>query len=480
MLTIKDLRPKQYEGINFIIGGYASLLLADVGTGKTVMTLTALDDLIFEKGVIDRVLVLAPKRVATDVWEQEAREWEHLKHLSISVIAGKPEKKRKEIIANPYAQIVVLNYELLIWLMETYPKPPFDCLVCDEIDKLKDRTSQRFTGKKLKGKIIHEGIKKYREGFNTVIGLTGTPASNGLLDLWAQAFIVDGGASLGRSFNKYQREYFYPTDYTQRNWEVLPTYEEKIYNKLAPIVFRIERDDSIPPVVETPPRYVDMPSGVLKMYRKFERDLLVYIDEHKVELESPNAATGYGRLREIASGFSYVGEDPRLFARRNDKLAVWHHYEKYKELDSLISELQGQQLMIIYHFKEQLAELRKRYPDLEYLGGGISNSDARDTINCWNSGKLKLLALHPLSAGHGLNMQKSHANHICMITLPDSAGLFEQVIGRLRRTGNDAESIFVHTILARNTVDEDRWKVVHGKIKTQHDLLDAMRERCSR
>lgn len=514
-----DLRAAQNSGIEFIKEGYECLLLADVGTGKTVITWTAVSDLL-RKGDILRVLIVAPKRVATDVWVQELDEWEHLSWLKpyVACAAGRPAKKRLEIINDIINKAVVINYECLSWLMQNVEKPPFDTLVLDEVDKMKDRNTTRFEGKKVKKEVVHVGLKDYREYFDTIIGMTGTPASNSLLDLWAQCYIIDGGQCLGRSYNKFQRKHFYPTDWAQKNWQVLPTHEDIIYDAIAPITNRIERYDDIAPVVELPPRYVSMDSDFRKIYKKFERDLLVFLVKEKIEIESPHAAAGYGRLRAMAAGFSYLDDfdhaqdfddddgivdgididelPPMYFKKVAEALAsapvtvtkkpvkqvrqsVWHSHAKYVELVSLVGELQGNQLIIVYHFKEQLYELQRRFGKrLEYIGGGVTDKQASATIKKWNSGELELLAIHPASAGHGLNLQKSSAHHICMLTLPDSAGLYEQVVGRLRRTGNSADSIFIHKILMRDTVDEERLLVVQGKIQNQTDLLNAMKKRC--
>ncbi len=483
MLTEKDLRPKQTDCINFIYVGYEALILADVGTGKTVIALTALRSW-FRCSDAKRVLVLAPKRVCTDVWEQELDEWDHLRAtIKVACAAGKNETERREIIEDESIQIVLLNYENLPWLMENYRKPSFDTLVCDEIDKMKDRKSYRFKGHKWTDKNTdvkrkYTGLKTYRKHFTNRIGLTGTPSGNHLLDLWAQAYIIDGGVSLGKSFDKFRRKYFYQADWGGFDWQPLPGSKDKIYEALAPITFRIERDDNIPPLVELPPRYVDLSHANAKTYKKFEKDFLVILEGGE-SIESPHAAAAYGKLRQIANGFAYT-ESVR--EERGHKVTMqhtaWLHRDKFKELDSLISELQGQQLMIVYHFKAQLDELLRKYAYLWYIGGGVSDSQARETINNWNTKKIQLLALHPGSAGHGLNLQKSGANHICMLTEPESAGMYEQVVGRLRRTGNTAGSIFIHRILTRNTIDIEQDAKVHGKLQTQAEFLAAMQERC--
>lgn len=485
MLTEKDLRPKQSLGIGFIREGYESLILADVGTGKTVITLTALLEM-NNNYDSERVLVLAPKRVCTDVWMQELDEWDHLAGtFTITCAAGKSEKKRREIIEDKNVDIVLLNYENLPWLMEHYPTPPFDTLVCDEIDKMKDRTTYRFKGRKWTDKKTdkerrYDGLKKYRKHFVNVIGLTGTPSSNHLMDLWAQAFVIDGGASLGRSFDKFQRQYFYQTDWSGFQWEPLPGAEKRIHDALEPTTFRIERDDNIPPIVELPPRYIDLPPGIMKQYKKFEKDFMIELGNGE-NIESPHAAAAYGKLRQMASGFAYYENERQEKGHRcTIKNTTWLSKDKFSELDSLISELQGQQVMIVYHFKAQLEELLRRHPadKLRYLGGGVSDAQASGTISEWNSGKLERLALHPASAGHGLNLQKSGAHHIVMLTQPESAGLYEQVVGRLRRTGNASESIFIHKILTRNTIDIEQDLKVQGKLLTQADFLAEMQKRC--
>ena len=486
MLTESDLRPKQNECIDFIDEGYEALVLADVGTGKTVITLTALIGW-FRRSEANRVLVLAPKRVCTDVWEQEMGEWQHLNDSSLIVkcAAGKSEKKRRAIIEDSSINIVLLNYENLPWLMETYPSNLyFDTLVCDEIDKMKDRTTYRFKGRKWIDKKTeavrkYAGLKKYRKHFDNVICLTGTPASNHLLDLWAIAYIVDGGDSLGKSFDKFRRQYFYQEDWAGYDWQLLPGSEEKIYAALAPMTFRIERDDNIPPVVELPPRYVELSPANAKMYKKFEKDFMVMLESGE-HVDSPHAAAAYGKLRQMANGFVYTKDEHEERGHRiTIQNTTWLHRDKFTELDNLISELQGQQLMIVYHFKSQLEELLRKYAHLWYLGGGVSDTQARETIINWNSKKFQLLALQPASAGHGLNLQKSGAHHVAMLTQPESAGLFKQVVGRLGRTGNVAASIFVHKILTKNTVDIEQDMKVQGKLKTQAEFLAAMQLRCS-
>lgn len=480
MLYKDDLRTKQVECIDFIKDGYETMVLADVGTGKTVISLTALLDW-FKIGICTRALILAPKRVCTDVWEQELSEWFHLtmSTLVVRCAAGKPEKVRRQLLEGD-AHIVLLNYENLPWLLENYPKPPagFNTLVCDEVDKLKDRTTYRFKGHKWRDKKTKEprefkGMKHYRDHFDNVITLTGTPTSNHLLDLWAQAYITDGGKALGKSYDKFKREHFYQTDWAGHDWAVLPGQDKVIYEKLKSIVFRIERDTEIPDVVMPPPRMVEFSDSDMRVYKQFARELIAILESGEI-IESQTAMTAYGKLLQLTSGFAYTPH-PHDFERR---LTIWNSHLKFNALQELISELQGQQLMIVYRFKAQLEELQRRYPKMKYLGGGVTDRQARDVMAEWNDGELQLMALHPASAGHGLNLQKSGAHHIAMLTQPDSAGLNEQVIGRLRRTGNEANSVFVHRILTKNTLDVIQDMRLRGKIATQEQFLNEMKKRC--
>lgn len=491
MLSPEDFRPKQPAGIDFVYQGDQSLLLADVGTGKSVMLLTALQ-MWAQEGILDRALITAPKRVCLDTWMPEMDEWTHLdpKVLRLACLAGASAKKRMQIISDPRYNVVLINYELLPWLMEQYPDglPGFNVLGCDEIDKLKDHTTKRFKGtparrNKREGIDIKAvpGMKDYRRHFEIHIGATGTPTPKHMLDLWAQVFIIDGGKRLGDNYYKFRDAHFYQSDWGGYKYDILPGRDAWIHEQIADITYRIASvpGEDTPIVVELPVRWVELPAKVKKQYKYFERNYILELRRtletgpgrgQEVDIiEAEHAATAYGKLKQFAQGFAYVG-DPE--ARVRD--AEWLTKGKYAELDSLVSELQGQQLMIVYHYKEQLAELQRRYPGLAYLGGGMSDADARWTINEWNAGNLTLMALHPMSAGHGLNLQKAGAHHIAVLTMPESAGAYTQIIGRLARMGNESEFVYVHRILMRDTIDEERDAVVHGEIQDQRDLLAAM------
>jgi SNF2 family DNA or RNA helicase len=464
MLTPNDLEADQLKCIAFIDSGEDALVCADVGTGKTVIALTAALRAL-QYGEVKRWLVVAPKLVATDTWAQEPGLWEHLQDIKLAIACGPAEQRLKAIQSD--AQIVIINYENLSWLMNRYPRPlkrkgvrppdplPFDGLICDEIDKLKDVSSQRF-------KAFRERIGVFKKR----IGLTGTLIPNKLTEVWGQAYIVDGGQSFGRSFYKWQREYFYPTDFQQRKWALFPNTRQTILHALSDLAYRLPAVN-LPDVVVLEPHKMRLPLSIRARYVELEKNFLLYLDDStgkQREVEAANAAVLSGKLQQIVAGFSYVDRG---------KDAVWHSKARFDWYDQLYTDL-GEQLLVFYHYREELDELRRRYPQLHYLGGGLSNTRARQTIKLWNEGKLTQLALHPASAGHGLNLQKSGAHNIAFLTLPWSGGMYKQVIGRLARRGQTAKRIYVHTALFSDTIDETVFGVVTGKLTGMEDFLNDL------
>ena len=348
--------------------------------------------------------------------------------------------------------------------------PGVDCLWFDEVDKMKSPTSLRFRGRGRKNtKSWVQGMRHWREHYPLLVGMTGTPVSNGLLDLWAQLYCVDGGERLGKTFEQYQRTYFYQSDWSGYKWKVYPDAVDTIYGRIADGVFRIEASADAAPVVYSPPRYVDLQPDVRKQYKSMEREYVMEFADADPTV-AISAATAYSKLRQVVAGFVYTEVEG---AREVHTL----HDEKLKELDSLLSELNGAQLMVVYQFKEQAAQLKRRYGKrVACLDADASTKVGSRTIQQWNGGELPILGIQPQSAGHGLNLQLSGAHHMCMLTEPESAGLYNQVVGRLARTGQ-VHTVFVHTIHARGTIDEDRAKVVTSKRDTLRATLDAIKER---
>lgn len=480
MLTASDLSDDQLACIDFIRGGEDSLIAADVGTGKTVIAATPAAE------TNHRFLVLAPPLVATDTWPKEFELWEHLRRSSIAVAAGKTPAQRLKAI-NSDAQFVTLNYENLAWLMDTFDAKsfPFTGLIADELDKLKTVTSARF--KKFRNRV---------KDFDLRIGLTGTLVPKDLTDVWSQVYVVDGGESFGRSFYKWRQQYFYPVDFQQRKWMPLPNTEKFILDSISDITFRL-KGKGLPIVQFLPPHFLKLDSDVAAKYSQLERTFLLAVDKNDKTrvIDAKNAAVLSGKLQQICAGFSYLtpqscpehGKPARLDPKgkyrcgdlsghliEND--VHWHTAARFDWLDDLLARHAKEKLqtLIFYQFKEELALLQRRLSNFEHIGGGVTPTQALKSIDAWNRGKLPTLALHPASAGHGLNLQHSGAHNIVFLTVPWSGGMLTQAIGRLARRGNSAPTVFIHNAPFSSTIDETVLAVASGRVTGMESFLDAI------
>jgi len=471
VLTRKDLDSDQVHALAFMASGEDSLICADVGTGKTVLGYTAALDAIAE-GSATRCIVFAPPLVAADTWAKEPAFWDHIDAALVAIACGN--EKQRTLMVESDAKIVVMSYENLSWLMEKYPRPrtirgvrepetlPFDMLICDEIDKLKSVSSKRF--------------KNFRDRigcFKKRIGMTGTLIPNELTEVWGQAYVVDGGASFGRSFYEWRKAHFYPTDYKQYNWKPFPSTRDFLLDQLESIAFRLEAK-GLPEVVTCKPAKLILPPEIREQYNELENEFFLILEDlkgKKREVDAANSAVLVGKLQQICAGFSYVDRS---------KDSVWHTHAKFDWLDALHGSLvgnYGEQLLIFYHFNEERAELQRRYPHMQFLGGGISKAKKLKSISAWNAGDIPELALHPASAGHGLNLQHSGAHNIAFLTVPWSGGMFKQVCGRLARRGQTAEYINVHTAQFTDTIDEDVFGKVTGRLEGMQDFLNDLYDR---
>ncbi len=460
MLTYDALTADQHAAIAFILGGEDALLAADVGTGKTVIALTAGMSAINE-GRVTRWLVLGPRLVCQDTWIKEPAQWEHLPNTCVANIAGKPSKIRRQILSNPYYCFTCCNYENLSWLVENGYLDCFDGLICDEIDKLKSVSSDRF-------KAFRNHIKR----FKMRVGLTGTLVPNDLTELWGQVYTVDGGQSFGRSYYKWRKQHFYPTDYQQHDWQILPGELPKLIEAMSGLVYRLPAK-GLPDVVIHDPAILDMEDEARRVYDVLSKKFYTEFgdDAERRIVDAVNSGVLVGKLQQICAGFSYTyaeGERPG----KATPTAVWHSRRRFDWLDTLLTKtLRGEQVLIFYHFQEELDELKRQMPWVTAL------KDARRPVQViadWNAGKIEHLALHPASAGHGLNLQKSGAHHIAFLTLPWSGGLMKQVVGRLARRGQSASEIYVHTALFRDTIDEAVFSKVTGRLNRLEEFLDEL------
>lgn len=466
-MKLQDLSPEQNSAIDFIRSGEDSLLAADIGTGKTVIALTAAK-LALATGEVNRWLVVAPLLVATDTWAKEPDEWDHLDRQDIAIACGTETQRMRAIQSG--ARIVVMNYENLNWLLEQFPRDtrkkidhlPFDGIIFDEIDKLKSVSSNRF-------KALRNRISKFKKR----VGMTGTLLPNDLQEIWGQVFMVDGGQSFGRSFYEWRKKNFYPIDYNAYNWMPFPDTRQKVIGEINDLVYRLAAK-GLPRVIDIPPAELEMSIKAREVYDELEREYFVIVEDlHGVsqQIDAGSAGVLSGKLQQICAGFSYVGD-------KKDRQAVWHSTARFDWLEQIRRHVHPEQLLVFYHFNEELEQLQQRYPGLAHLGAGATTAAKREHIDMWNLGELDMLALHPQSAGHGLNLQRSGAHHIAFLTMPWSGGMYKQVVGRLARRGNKAKDIYVHSCLFENTIDINVQAALTGKLAGMETFLDDLETAC--
>lgn len=428
-------------------------VFADMGLGKTVSTLTGF--LIIRKEH-NKCLIVAPKKVAESVWEDEINKWDHLEHLKISKILGSP-KDRLKALQNK-ADLYIINRENLVWLVNLYGSNwPFDLIIIDELSSFKNSTSKRFKAFKL--------ILRYTK---KIIGLTGTPAPNGLLDLWSQVYLLDKGKRLGETISQFREKYF-ETD--KRNAHTIFSYklkkgdtllgedffEKEIYDRIGDICFSMKSKDYIdlPDLIDNN-QYIHFDKELQKRYDDFERDQVLKILD--TELTAINAAALTQKLLQFANGFVYD----------ENKKSHSVHIEKLEKLDELVEELNGKPVLVFYGFVADKEEILHKFKYAKTLD---SNKEIKD----WNEGKIKMLVAHPASAGHGLNLQFG-GSHIIWYSSPWSLELYLQGCKRLHRPGIKVPVINTR-IIAKNTIDEDVIKALSDKTKLQDAVISAVKAR---
>ena len=444
-------RPYQRYAIRRIIDTPAVALLLDMGMGKTVSTLTAIDELMYDRFEVHKVLVIAPLRVALSTWRDECEMWEHTRHLRISVAVGDL-RTREEALAED-ADIYVVNRDVVKWLVGYYrAKWPFDMVVVDESSSFKNPASQRF-----------KALRKVRPLVQRVVLLTGTPAPNGLMDLWSQLYLLDRGERLGRTLTEYRERYFRPgqqSGHIVYSYDARPGAEQEIFRRIGDICVSMKSEDylTLPPLVQNVVR-VRLPEAAAKRYREMERELVLSIGE--ADITAVSAAALSNKLLQMANGAVYDTEGK----------VVKLHDAKAEALDEIISCNEGKSVMVIYSYRHDLDALRRRYPKAREL-------KTADDIRAWNAGQIPLLLVHPQSAGHGLNLQ--HGGHIVVwYGLTWSLEAYQQTNKRLHRPGQ-TEPVVLHHLVARDTVDEDVMRALEGKAAGQESMLEAVKARIER
>lgn len=442
-----DLRPYQDRAVTTFYETNAVQAVMPMGSGKTVCALTAVRELI-DDGVIRRALVLAPKRVAQLVWPREVNEWAHLKGLRVQLVAGTPAERMRALTTE--ADVHVVGIDNIQWLVELLAKtsetnPVFDCLIFDELSRLKNPRSKRA-----------RALRKVSKRFKIKWGLTGTPRPNGWEDQFGPLTLLSDAKLWGKSFDAWRNQRFMALDFHGRNWTIRPEWRDRTLADVQSMSFTVDPNDMPElPELTTVIHWVDLPRDAKARYKDMEAKLVTQFKEGKLLAGSRAIATG--KLAQIANGFLY-GED-------GSEDVEWLHAEKADLLVELVEERNDNPTLIAYEFVQQLKELRTMWEGLPYLGAGVSDKAAEAHERDWNARKLPVLALHPASAGHGLNLQHG-GNTIIWFGLTWSAELYDQTLKRFHRSGQ-TERCFNHLILARDTVDEMKYDRVVQKMTDQ-------------
>lgn len=428
-------------------------LFLDMGMGKTVCTLTAVADLLHDQFEVTRALVIAPLRVAEDTWSRESEKWDHTKYLRISKILGSEKERIAAIQAD--ADIYVINRENVEWLVNYCGKRwPFDMVVIDELSSFKSSKSQRF-----------RALRKVRPLVKRMVGLTGTPAPNGLIDLWAQIYLLDRGERLGKTVTGYRERYFQPDRRNQNviySWKPKPEAEAAIYEKLSDICVSMQAKDwlDLPEKMDREVQ-IQLSPSVKEKYRQLEKDLLLPFAGGDVVANT--AAVLSNKLLQMANGAVY-----------DENGAVRElHDAKLKALDDVIEAANGKPVLVFYAYQHDLVRLKEHLKQLK-----PRTLDTAEDIREWNEGKIPVLMAHPASAGHGLNLQAG-GNIIVWFGLTWSLELYQQANARLHRQGQE-NSVIIHHLVAEGTVDEDVMKALSNKAVGQDSLLAAVKARIDR
>lgn len=416
-----------------------------------MLTLTAIADLLFDSFEAHRILVIAPLRVARDTWPDELHKWEHLSDLRLSVAVGTETERKAALLAK--ADIYVINRENVVWLIEDSGIPfDFDTLVVDELSSFKNHQTKRF-----------RSLMKVRPKVVRIIGLTGTPSSNGLMDLWAEYRLLDMGQRLGRFIGQYRSTYFTPD---KRNGQVifsykpLPFAEKEIYAKITDITISMKSTDHlIMPDLVTAGYLVKLSDKERERYDELRQDLVLKLAGGDVT--AANAAALSGKLCQMANGAVY-GDDGTVH---------YIHDRKLDALEDLIEAANGKPVLVAYWFKHDLERISARLKDRHI---SFTKLDTSDSIASWNEGKWPVALIHPASAGHGLNLQ-SGGSTIIWFGMTWSLELYQQANARLWRQGQKAETVVLHHIIAKDTIDERVMKALSAKDKTQTALIDAVK-----
>lgn len=454
-MKFKPHQYQEYATQRILDTPYIALLL-EMGLGKTVSTLTAVDLLLNDYFDAAKVLVIAPLRVAEDTWAREIEKWDHLQHLRISKVLGSAAARRKALKAD--ADIYVINRENVEWLVSEYGSQwPFDTVVIDELSSFKNSQAKRF-----------KALKRVRPMMKRVVGLTGTPAPNSLMDLWAPMYLIDQGERLGKTITGYRDRYFIPgsrSGHVVYEWKEKKEAEERIYEAISDIAVSMKAEDWLE-LPERIDRTIPIPLSpkAREQYKKLEKELLLpFMD---ADVVATTAAVLSNKLLQMASGAVYD----------EDKGVKLIHDAKLDALEDVIEAANGKPVMVFYNFKHSLSRIQERFPQARILRKG---KDGNEDIRAWNHDEIPLLLVHPKSAGHGLNLQESSCRTVVWFDQIWSLEEEQQANARVHRQGV-RHNIVVNRLVAEGTMDEDAVAALERKATGQDALMDAVKARIER
>ena len=441
-----NFKPHDYQNyaIEYIKENPVTAVLLGLGMGKSVISLTAIADLLFDSFEIRNVLIIGPLRVARDSWPMEISKWDHLKHLTHAVAVGTLAERTAAL--SHHADITIINRENVHWLVES-GNFDYDMVVIDELSSFKSHVSKRF-----------KALMKVRPKVKRIVGLTGTPSSNGLMDLWAEFRLLDMGERLGKFITRYREAFFMPE---KRNgmqvfsYKPRPDAEEEIYRRISDITISMKCTDhlNMPELISTQCEVV-LSDDERKQYEMLKSELVLTLSDEEITV--PNAASLTNKLSQLANGAIYD----------DAKHVVEFHSRKLDALEDIIESANGNPLLVAYWFKHDLERIRKRFEVREI-------KTSQDIID-WNAGKIPVAMIHPASAGHGLNLQ-SGGSTLVWFGLTWSLELYQQTNARLWRQGQTSGTVVIQHIITKGTIDERILKALSKKELTQNALIDAVK-----
>lgn len=440
--------PHDYQtyATEFILTHPIAAVLLDMGLGKSIITLTAIQELCLERFEVRKVLVIAPLRVARDTWPTEIRKWDHLRGLTYAVAVGTVAERLRALRQN--AMVTIINRENVPWLVECGEPFDYDMIVVDELSSFKSHQAKRF-----------RSLMKVRPLVKRIVGLTGTPSGNGLMDLWAEFRVLDMGKRLGRFISHYRDEFFRPDKRSASQvftYKPRPGAEAEIYRRIGDITISMKASDHLRmPECVLNEVQVALSEKEAQLYKQLKQDLIVSVGD--TEIDAGSAAALSNKLCQMANGAVYDA----------DGIPILIHDRKLDALEDLIEGANGKPVLVAYWYKHDLARIQKRFPEAREI-------KTSEDITDWNAGRIPLALIHPASAGHGLNLQAGGST-LVWFGLTWSLELYMQTNARLWRQGQQSSTVVIHHIITKDTIDEQIMTALSKKDKTQTALINAVK-----